>query len=183
MTDIEEWGIALTSSKVVGEGASQCMQFRTAWVTTPVFNYPIADTMTWCREREKTVRRPFRPRHTTIRPEKPVLSIQHKKGILMPSESAGVPQYVRVYDGRTNERLDELASALNRCVRAIATASRSGADKEKLSTLVIAEHADAVASLNVIGTMGHTIGTSFKGLATESSAFDLLLEIAKSHGS
>ncbi|WP_116141003.1 MULTISPECIES: hypothetical protein [unclassified Paraburkholderia] len=42
MTDIEEWGIALTSSNVAGEGASQCMQFRTAWVSAPVFDYPIA---------------------------------------------------------------------------------------------------------------------------------------------
>jgi hypothetical protein len=99
----------------------------------------------------------------------------------MSSKSESVPQYVRVYDGRTNDRLDELATALNGCVCAMANASRSGADKEKLSTLVIKEHADALASLNVIGTMGHTIGASFNGLATESSAFDLLLEVAKSH--
>ncbi|REG58543.1 hypothetical protein B0G80_1202 [Paraburkholderia sp. BL6669N2] len=45
LTDIEEWGIALTSSRVVGEGASQCMQFRTAWVNTPAFDYPIAGAM------------------------------------------------------------------------------------------------------------------------------------------
>lgn len=101
----------------------------------------------------------------------------------MSSETGMVPQYVRVYDGRTNERLDELAAALNGCVGAMASASRSGADKETLSTLVINEHADALASLNVIGTMGHTIGTSFIGLASESSAFDLLLEVAKSQRS
>jgi len=72
----------------------------------------------------------------------------------MSSKSESVPQYVRVYDGRTNDRLDELATALNGCVRAMASASRCGADKEKLSTLAINEHADALASLNVIGTMG-----------------------------
>ncbi|MEM5435953.1 hypothetical protein [Paraburkholderia diazotrophica] len=106
-----------------------------------------------------------------------------KKGISMSSEHGSVPQSVRVYDGRTNARLDELGSALNDCVRAIANAARTGVDTENLSALVINEHADALASLNVIGTMGHTIGTSFNGMATESNALDLLLAVAKSRRS
>ncbi|MFT0172192.1 hypothetical protein ACLKMY_24820 [Paraburkholderia mimosarum] len=45
LTEIEDWGIALISSNVVGEGASQCMRFRTVWANTPVFDYTIAGSM------------------------------------------------------------------------------------------------------------------------------------------